>query len=146
MGITIFLKCFHVEFEFQASNRLNQFLERRSVRASRGLSQCNDLNDARTLRRLRNWLRNRATNEPQNRYLLWHEECIFQSYKIKSDNGGITRGRQDRASVSEAEWSLLVDPPASTVSKPSNMHDMHHPVLHYWQWGTVPHPNPNPCA
>jgi hypothetical protein len=105
-GFSIFFMSLHVERQFQASNRLHQFLKRRRVRASGGASQPNERKDARTLRRLRNWLRNRATHEPKNRYLLCHKECIFQSYKIKSDNGGVTRGRRDRASASEAEWSL----------------------------------------
>jgi hypothetical protein len=59
MGISTFLRCVHVECQFPATNRLHQFLKRRRVRASPGsLARWLVPRDARTLRRLRNWLRN----------------------------------------------------------------------------------------
>ena len=106
MGISTFLKCFHVEFQFQAANRLHQNAEVRSVRAHLDATPPHEHECARSYRSSGNWLRYRTFCELKNRYSLCHVESIFGSYKIQSGNGVITRGRRDRATLSEPEWSL----------------------------------------
>ena len=106
-GISIFLRCVHVECQFQALNRLPQNAEFRSVRAHPCATPPYEHQCARSHRSSGNWWRNRPFIELKNRYLLCRKECFFISYKIKSRNGGITRGRRDRATASEAEWSVV---------------------------------------
>ncbi len=74
MGISTFSIWFHVEYQLQASNRLHQNAEVRSVRAHPDATPPNEHQYARSHRSSMNWWRNHTFRELKNRYLLCHEE------------------------------------------------------------------------
>ena len=83
MGISTFLIYFHVEFQFQAANRLNQNAEVRSVRATPHATPLHEHQSARSHRSSGNWLRNHAFLELKNRYSLCHVDWFLEFTKFE---------------------------------------------------------------